>query len=153
MPHLLNLNLVFERPSYSVTICTSRRIKGIARTLLRGTHYQGLHWNRSYPSHARAFDRRCCTSQAGAFSKDGAPNKAQRRRAFGGCGRWHLIPDTANDRTTWVEGIGQGQKRGWSVVCESACKSKGAVTGRRSADFFFFLKIPGHQVAALPRDR
>jgi hypothetical protein len=37
-----------------------------------------------------------------------------------------------------VEGIGRGQKRGWSVVCESVRKSKGAVTGGRSADFFFF---------------
>ncbi len=44
--------------------------------------------------------------------------KLKRRRAFGGCGRWHLIPDTADDRTTPVEGIGRGRKRGWSVVCE-----------------------------------
>jgi hypothetical protein len=42
-----------------------------AHTLLRGTHYRELHRNCSYPSHARAFDRRCCTSQAGAFAKDG----------------------------------------------------------------------------------
>jgi hypothetical protein len=77
-----------------------------ARTLLRGTHYRGLHRNHSYPLHARAFDWRCCTSQAGAFAKDGAPNEAQRRRAFGGCGWWRLIPDTAEDRMTWVEGIG-----------------------------------------------
>ncbi len=89
-----------------------------ARTLLRGTHYRGLHRNHSYPSHACAFDRRCCTSQAGAFAKDGAPNEAQRWRAFGGCGQWRLILDTAEDRTTRVEGIGRGQKRGWSVVCE-----------------------------------
>ncbi len=57
-------------------------------------------------------------SFAGAFAKDGAPNEAQRRRAFGGCGRWRSIPDTAEDRTTLVESIGRGQKRGWSVVCE-----------------------------------
>ncbi len=44
-------------------------------------------------------------SFAGAFAKDGAPNEAQRRRAFGGCGQWCLIPDTAEDRTTCVEGI------------------------------------------------
>ncbi len=76
---------------------------------LRGMHYQGLHRNHRYPSHIRAFDWRCCTSQAGAFAKDGAPNEAQRRRAFGGCGWWCLIPDIAEDRMTWVEGIGQGQ--------------------------------------------
>jgi hypothetical protein len=33
---------------------------------------------------ARAFDRRCCTSQAGAFAKDGAPNEAQKEESFWG---------------------------------------------------------------------
>jgi hypothetical protein len=66
--------------------------------------------------------------------------KCKRRRAFGGCGRWRLIPDTADNRTTLVESLGQGQKRGWSVVYEYL-RTKGAVTGR-SAVFFFFLKIP-----------
>ncbi len=32
--------------------------------------------------------------------------KRKRRRAFRGCGRWPLIPDTADDRMTLVEGIG-----------------------------------------------
>jgi hypothetical protein len=89
-------------------------------------------------------------SFAGAFAKDGAPNEAQRRRAFGGCGRWCLIPNTAEDRTTWVEGIGRGQTRGWSVVCEPhAIQSASGWVSR----FLFFLKIPRHQVAPLPWDR
>ncbi len=87
------------------------------------------------PLHTRAFDQRCCTSQVGAFAKDGAPNKVQRKRAFGGCGRWRLIPDTVEDRTTWVEGIGQGQKRGWSVVCEP-CTIQ-SMSGWVSMFFFF----------------
>ncbi len=90
-------------------------------------------------------------SFAGAFAKDGAPNEVQRRRAFGGCGRWCLIPDTAEDRTSWVEGIGRGQKRGWSVVCEP-CVILSA-SGWVSMIFFFFLKIPRHQVAPLPQDQ
>ncbi len=76
-------------------------------------------------------------SFAGAFSKDGAPNKAQRRRAFGGCGRWHLTSNTAEDRTTWVESIGQGQKRGWSVVCEPRVIQ--SASGWVSRFFFFFF--------------
>ncbi len=32
--------------------------------------------------------------------------KRKRRRAFGGCGQWRLIPDTADDRTTPVESLG-----------------------------------------------
>jgi hypothetical protein len=89
-------------------------------------------------------------SFAGAFAKDGAPNEAQRRRAFGGCGRWRLIPDTAEDRMTRVEGIGRGQKRGGSVVCEP--RAIQSASGWVSM-IFFFLKIPGHQVAPLPWDR
>ena len=69
--YLSNPNLVFKQPSNAVKICTSHRIKGIARTLLRGTHHRGL-----YRMHARAFDRRC-SSQEGAFTKDGASNEAQ----------------------------------------------------------------------------
>jgi hypothetical protein len=111
-----------------------------ARTLLRGMHYRGLHLNFSYPSHARAFDQCCCTSQAGAFAKDGAPNEAQRRRALGGCGRWRLIPNTAEDRTTRVEGIGPGQKRRWSVVCEP--RAVQSTSSWVSMIYFFFEKSP-----------
>ncbi len=88
-------------------------------------------------------------SFGGAFAKDGAPNKAQRRRAFGGCGQWRLIPDTADDRMTPVEGIGQGQKRGWSVVCEYMCASQRAhaVTGRPVSNFF----LGGAEISFFPQ--
>jgi hypothetical protein len=77
------------------------------------------------------------TSQEGAGLE--APNEAQRRKAFGGYGRLRLIPDTAEDRMTWVEGIGRGQKRGWSVVCEPrAIQSASGWVSR----FFFFFEIP-----------
>ncbi len=57
-----------------------------------------------------------------------------------------------------LEGIGRGQKRGCSVVCESACKSKGAVTSSRSAEFFFFENpwtpggraFPGSIISIIP---
>jgi hypothetical protein len=81
--------------------------------------------------------------------------KCKRRRAFGGCGRWRLIPDTADDRMTPVEGIRRGQKRGWSVICEYLRASQRAQSPADAGQqiFFFFLKIPGHQVAPLPGDR
>ncbi len=78
-------------------------------------------------------------SFADAFAKDGAPNKAQRRRAFEGCGRWHLIPNTAEDRTTRVEGMDEAKKGGglWSV---NLVRFKVRVAG--SADFLLFFKSP-----------
>ncbi len=80
--------------------------------------------------------------------------KRKRRRAFEGCGRWCLIPDTADNRMTPVEGIGRCQKRGWSVVCEYLRASQRAQSPAGQQIFFsFFLKIPGHLVASLPRDQ
>ena len=64
--------------------------------------------------------------------------KRKRRRAFGGCGQWRLIPNTAEDRTTPVEGLGRGQKRGWSVVCEYLRASQRAQSPAGQQIFFFF---------------
>ncbi len=66
--------------------------------------------------------------------------KRKRRRAYEGCGRWRLIPDTADDRTTPVEGIGRGQKGGWSVVCEYLHASQRAQSLAGQQFFFFFFE-------------
>jgi hypothetical protein len=65
--------------------------------------------------------------------------KHKRRRAFEGCGRWHLIPDTADNRTTPVEGIGRGRKRGglWSVNICAQVKGR----SHRPVSRFFYLFI------------
>jgi hypothetical protein len=68
--------------------------------------------------------------------------KRKRRRAYEGCGRWRLIRDTADDRTTPVEGIGRGQKRGWSVVCEYLRASQRAQSLAGQQFFFFFFENP-----------
>ncbi len=68
--------------------------------------------------------------------------KRKRRRAFGGCGRWRLIPDTADNRTTPVEGIGRSRKRGWSVVCEYLRASQRVQSPAGKQIFFFFFENP-----------
>jgi hypothetical protein len=129
-----------------VTICASRRIKGIARTLLRGTHYQRLHRNRSYTSHGThvLLIGAAAPHRQVLLPRMEHQTKRKRRRAFGGCGRWHLIPDSADNRMTPVESIGQGRKRGWSVVCEYLRASQRAQSPAGQQFFFFFNpRTPG----------
>jgi hypothetical protein len=66
--------------------------------------------------------------------------KRKSRRAFGGCEWCRLIPDIADDRTTPVEGLGRGQKRGWSVVYEYLRASQRAQSpaGQQIFVFVFF---------------
>ncbi len=57
-------------------------------------------------------------------------------------GQWRLIPNTADDRTTPVEGIGRGRKRGWSVVCEYLRASQRVQSPAGQQFFFYFFLSP-----------